>query len=180
MDSCSAAVGAVGCAITLTTVGTRSLTATYSGDANYVGSVSPGVSHTVTPATTTTTILSDSPDPSVAGQAVTVGFSVTSAGGTPTGNVTVSDGTVSCIGTVAIPNCSLTFTTAGARTLTATYAGDVELRGECLGGGGPWRQSGRNHGRHFEPHAGSLAAGRVGSRGVDGDPHCTRRWDPDG
>jgi hypothetical protein len=56
---------------------------------------------------------------------VTVEYSVTSAGGTPTGNVTVSDGTVGCVGTVAAGSCTLTFTTVGTRTLTATYAGDA-------------------------------------------------------
>ena len=38
--------------------------------------------------------------------------------------MTVSDGTDSCVGTVAAGTCSITLNTAGARTLTATYAGD--------------------------------------------------------
>ena len=66
------------------------------------------------------------------GQAVTVPYSVTvtSAGaGTPTGNVTVSDGMVSCTGTVAAGQCSLTLTSAGAKTLTAVYAGDPDFAG---------------------------------------------------
>jgi hypothetical protein len=76
---------------------------------------------------TTTSITSDAPDPSVVGQAVTVTYdvAVTSPGaGTPTGTVTVSDGTISCTGTVAAGQCSLTFTSAGAKSLTATYGGD--------------------------------------------------------
>ena len=72
----------------------------------------------------TTSITSDTPDPSVVGQPVTVGYSVTGSGGTPSGNVTVSDGVNSCTGTVAAGSCSITLTTAGARTLTASYAGD--------------------------------------------------------
>jgi hypothetical protein len=52
---------------------------------------------------------------------------VTSSAGTPTGNVTVSDGTVSCIGTVAAGSCTLTPTTAGVNTLTATYTGDANF-----------------------------------------------------
>ncbi len=56
-------------------------------------------------------------------------FSVTSGSGTPTGNVTVSDGTISCTGTVAAGQCTLTFTSAGARSLTATYAGDGTFSG---------------------------------------------------
>ncbi len=125
VDSCTGTVAAGTCSITLTTPGARTLTATYAGDSNYTGSASAGEPHTVgTP--TTTTILSDNPDPSVVGQAVTVQYSVApiSGGGTPTGNVTVSDGTISCTGTVAAGQCSLTFTTAGTKSLTATYAGD--------------------------------------------------------
>jgi Ca2+-binding RTX toxin-like protein len=87
------------------------------------------VSHVLSVTTTTdttTTITSDSPNPSVVGQAVTVQYSVVplSGSGTPTGNVTVSDGTNSCTGTVASGQCSLTFTSAAARSLTASYSGD--------------------------------------------------------
>ena len=49
------------------------------------------------------------------------------ASGTPTGNVTVSDGTQSCTGTVAAGTCNITFTSAGAKSLTATYAGDTNF-----------------------------------------------------
>jgi uncharacterized delta-60 repeat protein len=82
---------------------------------------------TVAKGDTTTTITAHTPDPSVVGQPVTVEYSVTSAAGTPTGDVTVSDGTVSCTGAVADGSCSLTFTTAGAKNLTAAYAGDGNL-----------------------------------------------------
>src|SRR5439155_25769907 len=85
-------------------------------------------------ANTTSTITSDSPDPSVVGQPVIVNYTVTSTSGTPTGNVTVSDGTVSCTGTVAAGTCSITFTTAGAKTLTATYAGDANFNGSTSAG----------------------------------------------
>ena len=43
---------------------------------------------------------------------------------TPTGNVTVSDGTTSCTATVAAGQCALAFASTGARSLTASYAGD--------------------------------------------------------
>jgi CSLREA domain-containing protein len=65
---------------------------------------------------------------SATGQAVAVNFSVTGAFGNsptaPTGTVTVSDGTDSCTSTVTAGTCSLTFTTAGVKSLTATYGGD--------------------------------------------------------
>ena len=74
---------------------------------------------------TTTTITSDGPDPSGAGQAVTVDFTVSATGGTPGGSVTVTDGQVSCSGTLSggSGSCTLTLQTVGTRTLTANYAG---------------------------------------------------------
>ena len=77
-------------------------------------------------ADTTTTINSHDPDPSVIGEAVTVHYSVASealAGDAPTGNVTVSDGTESCTGTVAAGQCTLVHH-GGQKSLTATYTGD--------------------------------------------------------
>ena len=78
----------------------------------------------------TVTLGGDSPDPSVTGQVVTTTYSVVAAagGGTPTGTVTVSDGVgTSCSGTVAAGSCTLTFPTAGARSLTASYGGDANF-----------------------------------------------------
>jgi hypothetical protein len=129
VDSCTGTVAAGTCNITLTTPGARTLTATYPGDSNFNGSTSAGAPHTANKLATTTTITSDNPDPSVVGEAVTVQYSITAASGTPTGNVTVSDGTISCTGTVAAGQCSLTFTSIGAKSLTATYAGDSSFNG---------------------------------------------------
>ena len=47
--------------------------------------------------------------------------------GTPTGNVTVTDGVDSCTATVADGTCSLAITTHGNRSLTARYAGDANF-----------------------------------------------------
>jgi len=86
------------------------------------GNVEPGA------AGTTTTITLDNPDPSVPGQSVEVSVSVTSDAGTPTGDVTVSvvGGTQSCSGALSngTMTCSLTLTSEGSQTLTATYAGN--------------------------------------------------------
>ena len=57
--------------------GTRTLTATYGGDANFNGSTSPGESHTVNGISTVTAITAHDPDPSVVGQAVPVNYKVT-------------------------------------------------------------------------------------------------------
>ncbi len=79
---------------------------------------------------TITTITSDTPDPSVTGQAYMVNVTVAAQSASPLGTVTISDGSASC-GPVTLaagtsPNssasCNLTSTTAGAKTLTATYA----------------------------------------------------------
>jgi PKD repeat protein len=134
VQSCSGPLdnGAGGCQLTLTTVGARTLTATYAGAPGLLGS-SANEPHTVTaaapppPAATTTTITSDAPDPSVSGSTFTVNFQVSSAGGTPTGSVTVSvsGGTPTCTGSLngGSGSCQLTLNTVGDRTLTATYSG---------------------------------------------------------
>ena len=79
----------------------------------------------LTAAATTTRITSDGPDPSAAGAPVTVTFTVTSEGPTPAGSVTVSDGVDTCTGGLAngAGSCPLALSTAGDRTLTATYGG---------------------------------------------------------
>jgi hypothetical protein len=73
---------------------------------------------------TVTTVVSDAPDPSTAGQPITVQFTVTSSSGAPTGSVTVSDGNDICSGSLTggSGSCSLTLNSTGVRTLTATYA----------------------------------------------------------
>jgi N-acetylneuraminic acid mutarotase len=133
-DSCSASVGTGSCAITFTTAGAKSLTASYPGDTNFTGSTSsPATSHTVNAASTTTTITAHTPNPSVIGQPITVTFSVTvnspGSGTIPgTDTVSVSDGTGGiCSGTLAAGTCQLTPATSGAKTLTATFAGDTNF-----------------------------------------------------
>jgi len=133
-QNCSASVALGSCSIAFGLAGGRSVTASYAGDGSFAASASTGVSQTVNPASTTTTITSDAPDPSVAGVGFPVTFSVTSTGGAPTGNVTVSDGTQSCTATVAAGSCTLTLTVAGAHTLTATYAGDANFSGSTSAG----------------------------------------------
>jgi len=133
-DTCTGSVAAGSCNLTPSTAGTQTLAATYAGDANFSGSTSPGVTHTVTSASTTTTITGHTPDPSVVAQPVNVTFTVTSTGGTPTGNVTVTDGTVGCTGPVAAGSCTLTPLTPGTKTLTATYAGDGNFAGSTSPG----------------------------------------------
>jgi hypothetical protein len=106
---------------------------TFAGNTNY-NATSGTVSDNIAKADTTATITSDAIDPSILGQPVPVGFKVAAnppGAGTPTGNVTVSDGTNSCTASLSagIGSCSLTLTTVGIRSLTATYAGDSNFNG---------------------------------------------------
>ena len=137
--SCIATVAAGTCNLTFSSAGGKTLIATYAGNSSFTGSASTGVGHMVNQANTTTTITSNTPHPSVVGQAVAVNYSVavTAPGsGTPTGIVTVSDGTISCTATVAAGTCNLTFTTAVGKTLIATYAGDSNFNGSASTGVG--------------------------------------------
>jgi len=118
------------CNAVFNTAGAKTLTATYSGDANYASSVGTA-SHTVGQGTTTTTITADTPDPSVPGQAVAVNVTVSGAGATPTGTVAITGADTNCTITLSSGSgsCNAVFTTTGAKTLTATYSGDVNYWG---------------------------------------------------
>ena len=82
-----------------------------------------------------TAITNISPSTTVVGQPYTVSFSVTAAppsSGTPTGTVTVSDGSgATCQASVAAGSCSLTSTSKGARQIVATYPGDASFAGSA-------------------------------------------------
>ncbi len=135
--SCTASVAAGSCVLAPTTAGANTVfTATYAGDANFATSAGTAT-RTVTASATTATITSDSPDPSNVLQAVTVGYSVVAVapgGGSPTGNVTVTDGVNSCTGTVAAGSCQVSLATLGARTLTASYAGTANYTASTSAG----------------------------------------------
>ncbi len=131
---CSAAVATGQCSYTPTAPGTDALVATYSGDVNFDPSSSASTNHTVNKADTTTTITNDVAlaTNSTVGSPYAVDWSVTvtaPGAGAPTGTVTVSDGTDTCNAAVGAGTCNLTSTTAGAKTLTATYSGDTNFNG---------------------------------------------------
>ncbi len=87
--------GQVTLSISSLAAGSHSITASYGGNGNFASSTSAALTQTVNKANTTTAISGQSPNPSVAGQPVAVNFTVTPVApgsGTPTGNVTVSDG----------------------------------------------------------------------------------------
>jgi len=134
-ESCSAPVATGQCDVVLVTPGNpRILTATYSGDDRFNGS-SDTENHRVDPlpaASTTTTITSDTPDPSDPGALITVNFTVTSSGGTPTGTVEVTDPLGGgCSASVAAGSCQYTPGGTGTRTITATYQGSSGFTGSA-------------------------------------------------
>lgn len=121
--SCTGVLPATFCQLISTTGGSKLLTASYNGDANFQASTSTSASHQVNPAITTLAIVSGVPDPSVTGQSYTVTFNLTSAAaGTPSGTVAVSDGVSNCTATLPTTSCQLVSTAAGAKQLVATYA----------------------------------------------------------
>ncbi len=113
-------------------VGPHAFTADYSGDSTYASSQGT-TSLTVNKANTTTTITSDTPDPSAVNGTVPVNYAVAvvaPGAGTPTGNVTVSDGAgTQCTAPVATGSCTLAFATPGTKNLTASYAGADNFNG---------------------------------------------------
>lgn len=109
-------------------VGTQSLTATFTpSDSTDYTTVLKSVSIQVTQAPSSTTITSASPNPATLGSPVMVSYSVGGVvgGALPTGTVTVKANTgENCSALVSAGGCSLTFTTSGTRTVTASYSGD--------------------------------------------------------
>ncbi len=96
-------------------VGSDAVKATFTGTASPINSG---------PKRTTTTINSADPSPSFPTQPVVVAFSVSANDGTPTGSVTVTDGSGSCTASAPSGQCSLAPATAGSKTLTARYSGN--------------------------------------------------------
>jgi hypothetical protein len=114
------------------TVGTHSITAVYSGDANFAGSTSPALSQVVKQAATTTSVVS-SMNPSAGGQPVTFTATVTATtSGTPTGSVQFNDGGT-LLGISALVGGKATFTTNGLafgpHSITTVYTGSVDYLG---------------------------------------------------
>ena len=124
--------GSGSCSIT-EPAGSYTVTATYSGDANY--SPAEGTtSETVNPAAPTVTVTGLS-NPATTGP-VTYDVTVTGSGATPTGTVSVSDGNggscaISSLDSSGSGSCSIT-EPAGSYTVTATYSGDANY-GSAVG-----------------------------------------------
>ena len=113
------------CAITYSTTGSFTVTASYSGDANWSPSNSPDTTEVVLePATVT----ASAPTSAMINQAVPLSATVTGSHGTPTGTVNFKDahGTTLCSATLSggHGSCNATFAQGGDQTVTADYQGD--------------------------------------------------------
>ena len=117
--------GTGSCNVKFNSTGHKTIVATYSGDGTFAAS-SGSATHNVIKGSTTTTILSQTPNPSQPTQPVAISFSVIGGGATPTGTMTITGADVNCSITLSGGNgsCSVIFNTIGVKTLTATYSGD--------------------------------------------------------
>ncbi|MGW7261429.1 beta strand repeat-containing protein, partial [Streptomyces sp. NPDC054834] len=114
------------------------VTVAYGGDGDFTGSMGAG-GHTVN-AAATTLALTDAPDPSAPGEAVTVTATVTAdapGAGTPTGTVAFDFGDGSLIVTQTLVGGTLTTTHTYADaqgspyTISAAYSGDGDFAGDA-------------------------------------------------
>jgi len=125
LGSAGLTAGTASISISTLSTGNHSLTASYGGDANDAPSVSPSVAESVGLLTTTTT-LTAAPNPSTAGQKVTL--TATVSPGNPTGTVSFFDG-ANLLGTTSVASGVAALSTAalsaGNHSLTATYSGDA-------------------------------------------------------
>ncbi|HEY7941691.1 MAG TPA: Ig-like domain repeat protein [Candidatus Limnocylindrales bacterium] len=115
-------------------VGTYTVEADYSGDGNLTTSTDTlNTNQAVTKAASMTQITSDLSTPTLVGTPYLVAVSVTAVApgaGTPSGTVTVSDGSATCPVTLSggSGSCMLTSTTPGfPKTVTATYAASASF-----------------------------------------------------
>jgi hypothetical protein len=112
-------------------VGTNSIQASYAGDTMWSGSVSNTFKQRVNPATTTSTVTS-SLNPAMAGQAVTFTATVTSSAGKPTGSVTF-EGNGATLGTVTLSGGVAKLTTStlhtGTINISVQYTATTDFSG---------------------------------------------------
>jgi autotransporter-associated beta strand protein len=112
--------------------GTHTITAAYTGDANFLGSSSPTAFTQNVNQQSTTTSLTASPAPSSFGTTVTFTATVVGVGGIPSGSVTFEDsGTVLATVAMVVNTGKATFSAAalsvGSHTITAVYSGDTNF-----------------------------------------------------
>lgn len=109
-------------------IGPHTLSAVYLGDTNDAGSTATSIAQTVQQ-TTTSTVLTPTPNPATQGSFIQLAVRVTSNAGVPGGSVQILDGT-SPLGNVTLNNAgvgvfSISTLTAGPHNVSANYLGDT-------------------------------------------------------
>lgn len=126
-STCTVNLPATSCQFQSFTVGVKNLTVRYNGDANFNASPqSSSITHTVNKADTTAAL--SAPNPTVFGQSyevIAAPFPVFPGAGSPTGTLTVTDGTNNCTITLPASSCFLPSNYIGTRSVTAKYNGDA-------------------------------------------------------
>jgi Bacterial Ig-like domain (group 3)/FG-GAP repeat len=125
--------GQATCQTSYPTLGNYNVTATYSGDTNFLGSSSSALSETVNQAPTTTSVTSSTSSPK-AGTPIT--FTATVKPAPDLGTVDFTDDTrpIANCGSVepnaqGVATCTYTFTTGGDQFIYATYSGSDNYGG---------------------------------------------------
>jgi len=120
--------GSGSCNLNFATLGSKTITATYSGDPKHTPSNDSVTHQVVTGVTTTTTISGVSPDIAFVNSPVRVTVNVATSSGSskPTGNVNITGATKNCNITLSngVGACDVEFSTIGVKTITANYSGD--------------------------------------------------------
>ena len=137
--TCTAVVqpsGVASCSFSDPASGTHTVTAVYSGDANFSGNTQ-SFSQSIGLSGTSVTNVTVTPGSPAVNQTTSLNATVTAnnSGTIPTGTVVFSDAftgspTTTCTSQITagvVAACSHLFTTAGAHTLTATYSGDANF-----------------------------------------------------
>lgn len=117
--------GTGNCNVVFTSVGEKTLVATYAGDADHSGSSANDIHDVLVNQDTVTRITSHTPDPSIMGGSVIVSVRVKGLT-TPTGTVNITGADTNCSITLAggVGSCTVIFNTPGVKTISAAYAGD--------------------------------------------------------
>lgn len=129
----TSAVVSAQAALTIATLtpGAHTLTAVYSGDANYAPGTSTAVTVTVTQGNASLALTANPPQTTLnqSFNLIATASAATGSTGTPTGSVTFSGDNGANLGTVALVNgvarLATSSATLGNHTYTAAYAGDV-------------------------------------------------------